>query len=380
MRFLPLEEAFNDPLPTACAPGLLGSSAIAQQTSALCAGLCPEGFRCPTPATVTPAQCTAGAWCGAGTVLPSSCRAGTYGNATNLTRADQCTPCPAGYACPGGSPVPLECKAGQYASPSSAQCVPCPRGTYQEQPGQAACGTCPEGSACVEGAQRAEKCLVGYYLPHRGAASQAECIRCPPFASTADAGTPSLTGCLCDVSYYNGNISGGVECKPCPVGTNCTVRGVELRGLPVSPGYFRPSALTGDVQRCPDAGVGCTSFGERGECLDGTSGCRGGTNVSHQCHRSLIGMTCQLCDSDDAFYVAATARHVAHCETCVSRAGVTLAVVAAVVVLLLSAPWLAALLYRRCPNTARWLAHTSVAYTLPSKIKILFGFYQICVK
>ena len=87
LPLLPIDDDF----PYACAPGLVGSVDESGQKSALCAGRCPAGKRCPEPSTVIPLPCTAGAYCPEGSTVPVGCPAGRWGQALDLevTPADR---------------------------------------------------------------------------------------------------------------------------------------------------------------------------------------------------------------------------------------------------------------------------------------------------
>eukprot|EP00965_Chrysotila_dentata_P022365 740112-Pleurochrysis_carterae.AAC.1 len=58
--------------------------------SAYCAGLCPPGQLCPTPATVTPQPCPPGSFCPEGSSVPLACAAGSYSGAVNISSQAQC--------------------------------------------------------------------------------------------------------------------------------------------------------------------------------------------------------------------------------------------------------------------------------------------------
>ena len=138
-------------------------------------------------------------------------------------------------------------------------------------------------------------CEVGYYNNQLNANNQAVCTPCPAHSTTVNEASTILEQCECEADYYNANITGGVNCATCPVGTRC-LGGVALRSLPLSTGYFRPSRESVDVRRCPDAFSG------------NNSGCLGGS--VEPCRSTLAGPFCSLCDRSNTtarvYYVKAS--------------------------------------------------------------------------
>ena len=136
--------------PNACAAGILGGESPENQTSALCAGLCPPGFLCAEVMTLEPEACPQGSYCPEGSSAPLLCKEGTWSNATSLHSATQCALCQVGSACSTGSVVPQRCAAGSFAATKGqAQCVGCPPGRYQASEGATACDTCKPGFWCT---------------------------------------------------------------------------------------------------------------------------------------------------------------------------------------------------------------------------------------
>ena len=58
------------------------------------------GFYCPTKGGIRPTPCPMGQYCGASTIIPDDCPAGTYRNTTGAIVVGDCTTCPAGFYCP----------------------------------------------------------------------------------------------------------------------------------------------------------------------------------------------------------------------------------------------------------------------------------------
>ena len=96
----------DDDVPNACAPGILGSSESAHQSSAECKRRCPPGMFCPDAATVVAQLCPAGSFCPEGSAFPQPCRKGSFSNNTALSQRSQCQMCPPGSSCATGSTAP----------------------------------------------------------------------------------------------------------------------------------------------------------------------------------------------------------------------------------------------------------------------------------
>ena len=191
--------------------------------------------------------------------------------------------------------------------------IPCPEGTYGNStrlPSIHQCDKCPPGAWCSGGSL--VPCAADTYNGAPGKQSQSACQPCPTLSSTeGNQFSTSLPACKCDVQYYNGNQSGGVECVPCPVGTVCPEPGMMLLTLPIEAGYYRPSDTSTDIRRCPDAIYGCVGNGS--EC---TSACQGGSRAPG-CHPTLAGPFCLLCANRTGHYFSsATADESAQCYPC----------------------------------------------------------------
>jgi hypothetical protein len=119
---------------------------------------------------------------------------------------------------------------------------------------------------------------------------------------------------VCNEHYFKSAVlsSGAPDCEPCLVGTTCHAPSATRQSLTLQIGYWRLSADSLDVRRCPDAADGCSSTG-RGVCDTSTSSCRGGSNGSAYCAPSLTGPFCRLCAAspERVHYTAASSSHVA---------------------------------------------------------------------
>jgi predicted outer membrane repeat protein len=162
--------AIDADYPFPCAAGVFGTSTEAHvQSSPLCQGQCPGGYYCPG-ATSVPQLCPVHVYCPAGSSMPTPCGEGTAGKESGLVSAAQCTACTDGFWCSAGIEIP--CEKGYYADS----------------------------------------------LPPKQRISQAICLSCPAFSTTAAQGSADITQCL-------------VECGPSSPKLDCPL-----------PAYHHPCA------------------------------------------------------------------------------------------------------------------------------------------
>eukprot|EP00750_Incisomonas_marina_P016607 INCI19214.1.p1 GENE.INCI19214.1~~INCI19214.1.p1 ORF type:complete len:6126 (+),score=1170.25 INCI19214.1:309-18686(+) len=181
---------------------------------------CPPGMACPLGTGIDePRQdCAVGHYCPAGTKYPTQydCPPGTYTDSTNLTHSSECTTCDAGYYCEGGGITPTdvlnndfvadECAPGYYCPAGSMSMyeVPCPAGTYNDQPRM------PHIDNCTD-------CPVGHYCPE-GSANPIECFA-GSFANVTNTEGPGILGNF--AARYDAIDEGISNCKLCPQGYEC---------------------------------------------------------------------------------------------------------------------------------------------------------------
>ena len=158
------------------------------------------------------------------------------------------------------------------------------------------------------------KCAQDTYNGIPGLSSMDACNACPTLSSTnGTQSSTSIEACVCDKQYFNNNTEGGVDCVPCPVGTECLKKSVTLLTLPLHPGYYRASNRSIDIRFCPDAIYGC-----KGHATGCTSACQGGETVPG-CHPTLDGAFCLLCANRTGhFFSRATSTEQAQCLPCES--------------------------------------------------------------
>lgn len=400
---------------TSCRPGH-----FCNETGLAVANQCPAGRYMPSSGARSPNACLR---CGAGQFNNQTgreeCNACAPGSFSAEDGSTACTACPSGGWCPdaGGTSrlVLRECAPGSYnpdeGASTNASCRPCARGTANLMPGQSspsACVACLPGTVNpLERQQMCTRCASGTYqdvarasscqscapgawctasaqVPcgenkwnnESGSHDQQDCRLCPPFSSTLGIqNASSREQCKCDVDQFDNSFITGADqpdCRQCRVGTSCPEKGTTLETLPLSPGFWRASAASLDVRRCPDAAENCASA----ICDNSSSGCRGGVDSSAYCASSLDGPLCRLCKNvtDRVYYVPADGGRAATCEACDDMVGRNVGIAVAIIVGLVLALLVLRMLACSCPSYAKTLNRYQTAVKPESKLKILVGF------
>ncbi|MDR3742451.1 MAG: SMC family ATPase [Terracidiphilus sp.] len=263
------------------------------QTGQSSCKVCLAGYYCVSGSAASTTVCPQGYYCPANTsdYLQYPCAPGTFGAATGLTQASDCTSCTAGQyctnyslsaptaSCTGGyycalsatSPTPTnstqggKCTAGQLCLEGSSAPADCPLyyvcnaetlfnasalslcnngfrcGTglaYANPEGLGTVGDfCTAGSWCVGGKETA--CVAPTYLPSKGAgaiSNISECLTCPYGYYCATDGLASPTG-TCPAGYYciSGQSSG--TANACQAGFQCPAGAVQE--TPCAPGMYQ---------------------------------------------------------------------------------------------------------------------------------------------
>lgn len=180
--------------PTPCPVGTYGD-ATGYTSGADCVP-CDAGSYCPFPGMTdtTLITCTQGYYCVEGTISPIPCPKGTYGGSTGLTASSGCTACTGGKYCDEeGMTAPKgDCKAGFY----------CTGGAISSMPTDGTTGNiCSVGGYCPEGSSAAVACADGKYNKKKGSKTQDDCIDCPPGRYCSGTALSDPTG-LCTAGYY----------------------------------------------------------------------------------------------------------------------------------------------------------------------------------
>ena len=289
-----------------CLPGTVAPS-VGQETCDKCAA----GTYQPEVGTTACLPCEPGHYCAEGAAAALPCPSGRHQNATlrqlniSMTSADDCLECPPGAFCTTGAAEPDSCAPGSYAPDAGmASCQRCEAGTYQSKQSSTACETCPEHSWCARGSSAPTACKqgtvgkgtgletedecdacpagswcsAGQAIPcgensfnnRTGQTSMGACFRCPEAAVSPEAST-SMSNCSCREGYYDSEPDDDmVSCKPCTAGSSCPFAGTTTKTLIISVGWYRSSASSVDLRRCPDGskeGTGCIGgLGDQGPC------------------------------------------------------------------------------------------------------------------
>nr|PIL98506.1 GCC2 and GCC3 domain-containing protein [Toxoplasma gondii COUG] len=299
----------------ACKPGYYCGSAGMSEEDML-DHPCPAGYTCPTPglSSGTATKCPAGSYCLTGTSDAQGilCRPGTYNDELGAASAEECQPLPAGVYSGGGAKTAAgdgKCDAGYYCPEGSTvpHAVPCPRGTYLNQPGgqreedclPCAPGTycdtvaetqplsCPAGHYCLGGTHLPVPCPVGTFRTDPDGDSLEACTACPagkycPLlgaveeAGDCEAGylcirgatvstpTDGVTGSLCPLGYYCG--SGAQQPESCPQGAYIPFAGSTSQDDCISckPGFYCDGSDKANPLKPCSAGSYCTGGARTG--------------------------------------------------------------------------------------------------------------------
>ena len=157
----------------------------------------------------------------------------------------ECLPCPKGtYEDTNSSIACKECAVGRYQDvKGSLECKDCASGRFESDIGSLGCDVCVAGQYSKQGAYVCLKCELGRYQNASGSSS---CLKCP-------------SGRFQDQE-------GALECKECPEGTQQPLEGqARCDGCP--PGTR--SVLDGNDLTCLNCTVGrYQSFFAQAECVD----------------------------------------------------------------------------------------------------------------
>uniref|UniRef100_A0A7S4BXP4 Tyrosine-protein kinase ephrin type A/B receptor-like domain-containing protein n=1 Tax=Chrysotila carterae TaxID=13221 RepID=A0A7S4BXP4_CHRCT len=287
------QEPVDADLPNPCAAGILGGTAADQMGSAYCAGLCPPGQLCPTPATVTPQPCPPGSFCPEGSSVPLACAAGSYSGAVNISSQAQCAQCPEGSYCSTGSTEPTQCAPGTYAANTGLDvCESCAAGTFQSERGKGFCEPCPNGYYCYAGASVPLPCPAGTYRGYPNGSSVDDCAECPIghyCHSESTAPTPCPAGRYGDQPGQQRS-----ECSgPCAAGHFCREGSVTPTDSSCPPGTDNPTPGGASTSSCLPCGAGTYAPANGTEnCLTCDPGTFQGAVGQTSCDVCSVGSYC----------------------------------------------------------------------------------------
>ena len=135
------------------------------------------------------------------------------------------------------------------------------------------CIGCPPGHYCLEGRRGSSPepipCSKGFYNIESGQAHMGACKSCPESANSVE-GSATIAACKCNHGYYDSELeSDAVDCKMCKIGSACNESGTTLESLPLLKCHYRTSSKSNDLRRCPDCDhdSGCIGgVGDEGPC------------------------------------------------------------------------------------------------------------------
>ncbi|KAF6736840.1 hypothetical protein FQA47_014055 [Oryzias melastigma] len=186
-----------------------------------------------------------------------------------------CFECQGGRLCnKAGLSQPLLCPVGHYCPPDSSASIPCPSGTYAEQPGGETVqhcqpceagsfckktglsgpqGLCDPGHFCTSGAFTASPvsshesrglCPPSHYCPE-GSDSP---VPCPAGTYSNLTGQPACS--RCPAGYYCPEMTGNFTKFPCPHGFYCPDGTKHATQFPCPRGYYNPEPMTQSLDSC----------------------------------------------------------------------------------------------------------------------------------
>ncbi|CAF3550793.1 unnamed protein product [Rotaria sp. Silwood1] len=125
---------------------------------------CPAGFFCPAADLtrgVNPQPCPAGTYSHQGWTACRPCPAGYW---TTRSGSAYCDICPQGHRCPTTEKSPEACPLGTANSKlGQTACTPCSVGYYTPTLERIACTQCPRGHYCDNSAEQPKQCPPGQY-------------------------------------------------------------------------------------------------------------------------------------------------------------------------------------------------------------------------
>ncbi|OWF52623.1 Fibropellin-1 [Mizuhopecten yessoensis] len=199
------------------------------------------------------------------------CDKGTWNNANETMKFQQCASCPVNYTTTGGSSTDLsnctvlDCDPGSYISGDN--CLLCPLGTYQPDRYQASCKDCGSNQNTSETGRTMESDCQIWCGP--GLAGSTTCQKCPLDTIKPQAGLSNCVSCeesfanftsnenriSCDVLFcdkgfqYNGT-SSPARCDPCKQGEYKEARGRATLCVTCPPGFTTSGEASTDKSNC----------------------------------------------------------------------------------------------------------------------------------
>lgn len=114
------------------------------------------------------------------------------------------------------------------------------------------------------------ECGSNTYQPDINQNFAGACQQCPEGAVSPKASV-SIEDCKCRADYYDSKpTKNEVSCQLCTAGSSCPTIGTTTATIVVNTGWYRSTASSIDLRRCPDGakdGSGCVGgIGDEGPC------------------------------------------------------------------------------------------------------------------
>ena len=374
---------------------------------------CPAGSYVAAKGSTACSPCSAGGYCeevGASSAsVFQLCQQGTWSDTVGLNNSDGCQKCPIGTYQPitgaNSSGSCLNCSMGTASEALGVpSCPRCTAGTFQGNEGRLTCEQCPISSFCSAGSSAPTACPEGTIGSRGGLSSDQECDPCPkgawcsagkaipcgsntfqPGISEDNAGacqqcpedavspksSVSADDCKCRTGYYDSKPSlHEVSCEICAAGTSCPTLGTQTATLNISVGWYRTSASSVDLRRCPDGSK------------EG-SGCLGGIGDRGPCKPWLTGPYCRLCNVSDGsrYYDADESACLVCNDDAAGKVATLVTVVLAIALVGVLLLWLRPDQKIKCiVRLSHRLTSLYTQISLRAKVKQCLGFYQVATR
>ena len=287
--------------------------------------------------------CLPGAYCrkqseNQGAPAPTECRPGTFSNATNLSKVEECQICPDGFWCDEGATEPQACPAGKFGLVNATLVA------------EVFCTTCPARTTSLPGSTACRFCEEGYFKSGEDDGNVAK-VQCTP--CTEDGATCSETTTLGASTLTHGSTS--------------------LAAIRIEPNYWRLSARSTTLSPClssADGNSSCVGGNDAGDEDEFTPGYAG----SGYCKAGHTGPMCQVCTASDFYFDSAEAMECVQCPKASERLNLPLGIIGFMLGLLLVAVVIKRFALRLCLSlilhlhiyTLRFLLFYTTRRTVPA--------------
>ncbi|KAF8071307.1 IP5P13 [Scenedesmus sp. PABB004] len=210
---------------------------------------CGPGVFCDEATSATAQNCPAGTY-GAliGAKTSAGCIECSVGTYQDMDGQFECAPCPVNtFASAPGATKCMSCGDGfEVSSAGSNMCNACPAGKFRDAALSDSCQECPAGTSSGEGSSQCSVCLPGSYS---ASPKSAVCTECARGTSQSRYGQTSCAACT-KGTYQDARAA--AKCKVCPTGTFNPIDGAvavsACRKCP--PGKAGPKPGAGACEDC----------------------------------------------------------------------------------------------------------------------------------